>query len=339
MDEAPITESQTNASKVSSNKLSQPNASQAKSPVESPESQSYVSQWVRLISTTNWDKGRIILEWRDALIGSDRPAGEYSDEIWSQLVGSVTGQHVGRLRRVYQRFASVYQRYDRLFWSHFQASVDWDDAEMWLEGASQSKWSVSQMRKHRWETMGSLAPDEPKEEDVIASEKDEDFEPANDSPPDSAARNSSGSGDIAGAGPRYDGPDFGDADAKEFSPSDNAPMPETASASDGSTVALVQPFGSLPTLPDDVADAFESFKLALLRHKAEGWKELSRDELFGILDALKELALAPSAEDSPAVETDSETDSETASESPSEHPADEASGSQGSDEAAPFQGV
>ena len=322
MDEAPITESQTEPSDVSSDQTSQLDIL----PADSPESQPFVSQWVRLISTTNWDKGRIILEWRDALIESDHPAGEYSDETWARLVGSVTGQHVGRLRRVYQRFASVYQQYDRLFWSHFQASVDWDDAEMWLEGASQSSWSVSQMRKHRWETMGSLAADEPKEEDVIASEKDEDFEPANDSPPDSAAGNSSGSGDIEGAGPRYDGPDFGDADTKEFSPSENMPMPEAAS--DGSTIALVQPFGSLPTLPDDVADAFESFKLALLRHKSEGWKELSRDEMFGILDALKELALAPSAEDSPVVETDSEIESVPV--------ADEASNGQGSDEATPF---
>ena len=27
----------------------------------------FVGQWNRLVSTTNWEKGRIICQWRDAL--------------------------------------------------------------------------------------------------------------------------------------------------------------------------------------------------------------------------------------------------------------------------------
>ena len=55
----------------------------------------------------------------------------------------------------------------------------------------------------------------------------------------------------------------------------------------------VRPFEDLGELPEDVADAFEQMKLAILRHKAAGWQDISRDEMLGALDALKELAIAP----------------------------------------------
>ena len=60
-------------------------------------SQPYVGRWNQLVSTTNWEKGRIILQWREALIDAGAPAVQYSGEAWSLLVGGVTGQHVGRL--------------------------------------------------------------------------------------------------------------------------------------------------------------------------------------------------------------------------------------------------
>src|SRR6478735_7734535 len=100
-------------------------------------SQPFVGQWNRLVSTTNWDKGRIINDWRQALVAQDAAVTEYSDEAWGRLVGGVTGQHVGRLRRVSQRFGASQHQYAGLFWSHFQAALDWNDAEMWLEGAVQ----------------------------------------------------------------------------------------------------------------------------------------------------------------------------------------------------------
>ena len=107
----------------------------------------FLGRWHRLISTTNWEKGQIICQWREALMTSGAAVTEYSDEAWAGLVGGVTSQHVGRLRRVYQRFGDVASQYEGLYWSHFQASIDWDDAEMWLEGSIQNKWSVSQMRQ------------------------------------------------------------------------------------------------------------------------------------------------------------------------------------------------
>src|SRR5262245_8140267 len=80
-------------------------------------SQPYVGRWSRLVSTTNWEKGRIIIEWREALVAQGLPVSEYSDEAWGRLVGGVTGQHVGRLRRVYQRFGAAAAEYSGLYWS------------------------------------------------------------------------------------------------------------------------------------------------------------------------------------------------------------------------------
>ena len=104
-----------------------------------------------------------------------------SDEAWSRRVGNVSPQHVGRLRRTYEQFGQTHDRYHGLYWSHFQAALDWDDAEMWLEGAVQSGWSVAKMRNQRWESMGAPANAIPRDEEVISAERDEDMEPANDS--------------------------------------------------------------------------------------------------------------------------------------------------------------
>ena len=176
-------------------------------------SQPYVGQWNRLVSTTNWEKGRIIVQWREALISQGLPVAEYSDEAWCRLVGGVTGQHVGRLRRVFQRFGEVQKQFKGLYWSHFQAAIDWNDAEMWLEGAVQSLWSVSQMRHQRWETLGGTPDSAPREEDAVAGELDEDFEPAQNREPESR----SVTGTMAEvSGPAPEGPDFGEETVEEF---------------------------------------------------------------------------------------------------------------------------
>ena len=127
----------------------------AENPVDRDGLNEYLGRWNRLVSTTNWEKGRIVAEWREALIEAGAPAAAYSDEAWSRRVGSVTPQHTGRLRRVYQRFASMREAYPGLYWSHFQAALDWDDAEMWLEGAVQNRWSISQMQGERSRTLGA----------------------------------------------------------------------------------------------------------------------------------------------------------------------------------------
>ena len=87
----------------------------------------------------------------------------------------MTGQHAGRLRRVYQRFGATFEQFEGLYWSHYQAAVDWNDAEMWLEGAVQSRWSVSQMRHQRWDSLGQVE-EQPVDEDIVLTELDEDIE-------------------------------------------------------------------------------------------------------------------------------------------------------------------
>lgn len=265
----------------------------------------FVGRWNRLVSTTNWEKGRIITQWREALIDEDMPATEYSDEAWAMLVGGVTGQHVGRLRRVYQRFGPSYEQYEGLYWSHFQAALDWEDAEMWLEGGVQNSWSVSQMRRQRWETLGSVAADKPDDQDVIAGELDEDFEPALDnSPQDDVVKGAYSDVQQTDGGPRHDGPDFGD----EAAPEDDAKSVNAENPQDGAaiysgddereTIDFVRPFANLAELPADLTAAFDAFKLAVLFHKSEGWQQVSCDDVLASLDALKALALAPTADKS-----------------------------------------
>ena len=254
--------------------------SSVKDKATTPEAtfEKYLGQWGRLVSTTNWEKGRILCEWRNELIESGAKAKLYSDEAWSRRVGNVTAQHVGRLRRVYERFGETSPTYEGLYWSHFQAAMEWDDAEMWLEGAVQSKWSVSQMRRKRWETLGDPNEPEPSDDDIVTADLDEDA-PATVA--DNSPRSTAEEKDSA-RGKRSTSEDENEEEAD----------PSATTISD-EHVAAVRPFEELPEMPEDVADAFESFKLAILRHKLASWDEIARDDVIGVLDALRQLALAP----------------------------------------------
>ena len=46
-------------------------------------------------------------------------------------------------------------------------------------------------------------------------------------------------------------------------------------------------------LPEDLADAFEQFKLAIIAQRRLGWSETTPAAVIECLDALRELALAP----------------------------------------------
>jgi hypothetical protein len=248
----------------------------------------FFSSWNKLVSTTNWEKGRIIGQWRESLKTAGAPVGLYSDETWSRQVGNVTPQHVGRLRRVFDRFGETYSQYDALFWSHFQAAVEWDDAEMWLEGAVQDGWSVARMRKQRWEAIGAPADQRPRDEDVIVAELDEDVSSENDS---RATETIDGQDD-----------DVRDPEATAFPDSESA---SDESSSDGeinlepgesqaAVAEAIRPFEDLPELPHDLSEAVETLKIAILRHKMEGWREVTCDDLLMTLNSLKQMAMAPS---------------------------------------------
>ncbi len=246
----------------------------------------FLGQWHRLISTTNWEKGAIIAKWQDEMSKSDLPKSSYSDDRWSQMCGGATPQHVGRLRRTYARFGHVYREYEGLYWSHFYAALDWDDAEMWLEGAIQNDWSVSKMRNARWETMGKRPEDQPKVEQIVVSEIDEEEQSLG------AASIKDRDGEYI-EGPIPEGPDFGDEATSERrgQRSDEDEMVSAVAENQG---PKIRPFESFTNMPDDVLAAVSAFKIAIIKHKTDGWEEMSLEDLHGILDALKALATAAS---------------------------------------------
>lgn len=248
----------------------------------------FLGQWNRLISTTNWEKGRIIYEWREALFLSAAPPQAYADDAWSKRVGNVTGQHVGRLRRVWERYGQVRDTYPGLFWSHFQATLDWNDAEMWLEGAVQNGWSVAQMRDQRWQAMGSPEDKRPGAGEVVESELDEDA--AWDQ--EAKERELGVVDDVRDPGDRDE--DEAPYDSGEDATESELSAGTTAEAAQRNT--LVSPFADVKDLPEDLADAVESMKLAILRHKMTGWTSISAEGVLDALDALKQLVTAPAEE-------------------------------------------
>jgi hypothetical protein len=253
------------------------------SPVVEAASTEFVGRWSRLVSTTNWEKGRIICQWRDALAATDVPDGSCTDEAWARRVGNVSPQHVGRLRRVYQRFAETQEQYAGLYWSHFQAALEWSDAEMWLEGAVQNGWSISQMQDERRQTLGEIESEPSGDADGLA-EWDEDA-PAIE----------------RGRLPEVISPEMAevhdaaaDDDEASLHESDGTSPPDPADAyADPTPAEPLRPFEDLPSLPPNLAEAFEAFKLAIVHHRLAGWKEVACEDVLAALNALRQLTLAP----------------------------------------------
>jgi hypothetical protein len=260
----------------------------------------FVGQWNRLVSTTNWEKGRIICEWREALIADGAAVTEYSDEAWSQLVGRVTSQHVGRLRRVFQRFGDAFDQYQGLFWSHFQAAIDWEDAEMWLEGAIHNGWSVSQMRGQRWETVGKPGETMPSDDEAAASD-DEDAPWLGEDESEMAAREGAVTGESAevksveGAAKRKQSESDEESEDGEEAESNSGGSSSSYDdeAPQSSKKARSRLSVEVGDLPDDIADAFEQFKLAIITQRRLEWAETTPDAVIECLDALRQLTLAP----------------------------------------------
>ena len=261
----------------------------------------FVESWNDLVSTSNWEKGRIITSWRSTLVASGADAIAYSDRAWVRRVGGVTAPHVGRLRRVYDRFADVYSTYDGLYWTHFLAALDWDDAPMWLEGAVQEKWSVSAMREARWRAGGGLESDRPTDAQIhqLIVEGGDDISGI----PAQGGRDRTYDGDGPGtSGPASENPDFGDGDYAGGSDSvslgdgdelismgnpDDSDSQNLSGDDDASAAGKpIQPFRDLPELPDDLSDAVESIKLAILRHKTAGWESTDAETVERYLKAI-----------------------------------------------------
>jgi hypothetical protein len=248
------------------------------------QSVKFIGQWQTLISTTNWEKGQIIVAWRGELAMQDLSPLHYSDESWSRIVGGVSPQHVGRLRRTYERFGEVYPSYKGIYWSHFYAALEWDDGEMWLEGAVQNRWSVSQMRMQRWESLGGDPKSKPKPGDIVDSEIQEELSSLSVAENQELGKKEKEYDEYV-PGPRDERPDFGDDEAPFDSDDDRVSVTNEANS------PAVRLFAAFENLPDDVSAAAEEFKLCIIRHKTAEWSELSRDQMVNLLDALKQLTL------------------------------------------------
>ena len=259
-------------------------------PASNEVSEEFVGQWNQLISTTNWEKGKIILQWREALIATEAPATCFSDEAWAQRVGGVTSQHVGRLRRVFERFGGSYSSYPKLYWSHFLAASDWEDAEMWLEGAVQSGWSISEMRESRWKALGGKPETRPKNEEFLGGVVDEDYVPISEVETEEREDKEN----LGSTGPLYEGPDFGDESTERGEAADREEDDDDIPFDTDDQVErepIVNPFASLPALPVDVAESLELFKLAIVRHRSSGWTEINQDEMLSVVEALRQFVI------------------------------------------------
>jgi hypothetical protein len=249
----------------------------------------FVGRWSRLVSTTNWEKGRIICAWRKALEDEGRPPAESTDEAWACLVGHVSSQHVGRLRRVYHRFGPVESTYPGLYWSHFLAALDWADAEMWLEGAVRSGWSVSSMREERGRVLGAVEqPDAALRE--VDAEWDDEASPADSASPANAPGSLSAIETVvdhpepaAGSGADVEDPEDHLDSAGDPHPREEARRADSASSDFRALEALGR-------LPEDLRDAIEDLKLAILRYKLDGWRQVNKTDVVACLEGLVAIA-------------------------------------------------
>lgn len=252
-----------------------------------------VRTWNRLISQTNWEKGRIICEWRNSLVTAGLPEEAYCDESWIMRIRDasnnimVSPSHISRLRRVYERFGEVRTQYPSLYWSHFQAALGWDDAEMWLEGAVQNQWSVMQMRSNRWETLG--APDElkPHASDILTTELDEDVNPGNDSDyhirPEQEIN-------------RIDQADKTKEKIKGTKEKDSSDRSFETEPSVSSTGELLSSMKGMTELPADLYEAFEQLKVAVLNHKLGGFKSVDPQRIILFLNTMRQLVISRDVE-------------------------------------------
>ena len=251
-------------------------------------SRPHVGRWNQLVSTTNWQKGRIICAWRRSLRVAGTQAKHGTDQAWSQLVGDVSGQHVGRLRRVYERFHEVRGQFKPLHWSHFQVALDWDDAPMWLEGAVRSGWSVAQMRAKRSETLGAISQLTSRDGGRLPPTPNEDVADVFERQPPL--------GTISGTRQVVRMPSEAVSDGvKDHRPATNPRRraPAEANTTERNTPAFVTPTASYDSLPRDLSTALLALRQAILRHQSDGWRRVSTEKVLAALDSLRQLTTSP----------------------------------------------
>ena len=90
-------------------------------------------------------------------------------------------------------------------------------------------------------------------------------------------------------GPVHEGPDFGDEDGGKGKSSKGDGVATLADEDSEVEEFIAKPFESFTDLPEDVLDALNAFKIAIITHKTAEWEDVSRDDMMDLLDALKQL--------------------------------------------------
>jgi len=235
----------------------------------------YWRRWNQLVSTTNWEKGSIICQWRKALQAGGLTPHHFSDEAWSRQIGNVTPQHTGRLRKVSVRFGALWQDYPGLYWSHFFASLDWEDPELWLEGAIQNHWSVSQMQTARSKARETLTSPTTQADDIFLTELDENFVLGVDPPNRST-------------GPSLDNIHLTDSSHAVGIVTGSSVERKSKSTAEHSTSV---PFRDLvageENWPKDLQKAFQYLERILLQYSASAWRDVKLKSVLLKLNQLK----------------------------------------------------
>ncbi len=271
-----------------------------KEPIIDEIASEFVGFWNLLVSKTNWEKGKVIHSWRVKLQEAGMPRRVYSDEAISQRIKDVTPQHVGRLRRVYERFGEQ-EILPNLYWSHYQAALDWDDADEWLQKASAEGLSIAQMRLERWEKFGASLKTKPKDDEIVTAEIDEDVNPYNDE--GSLAVEPKITEDVDGKRAKEKKDDKEDKKKKKAKKSQESELGEFAgevepwesdpdAAPEFTTADVLDAINKLDPLPNDFQEAIENLKVAILTRKIEEWKDVQPIQIAAYLSELKRLLVS-----------------------------------------------
>jgi hypothetical protein len=158
------------------------------------------------------------------------------------------------------------------------------------------------MRIQRWEAIGAPEELKPRSEDVLTAELDDDVNPRNDS---FASKDNStevkireiGAADIVdGFDPSDLSSPTNDNESKTKKKQKKSETKQYDSIPAGKILqtgeVLTNLSNNTATLPNDLAEAIESFKVAILNHKLASWQEVSVEVVMSCLDSLKALVIS-----------------------------------------------
>jgi len=170
--------------------------------------------------------------------------------------------------------------------------LEWDDAELWLEGAVQNDWSVAQMRVQRWEALGASDEQKPREDDVFVAGIDEDMY-------SQQTNRIEGRNVEIGAVDALEDFNTPPATVSATEPPKKKELPKKDKAKQTDLDGNVPPTGELlmtlqgiTKFPADLAEPLELLKVAILNHKLSGWKSISANQVCQSLETLKMLTVA-----------------------------------------------